>query len=148
QEQEAISRVGMMVAAREAAMRMGGNNDAVIQVENEIRSLGGGLPQSVEEGQQILERMKDQGDIGDVQQRMKEKIDEANAARNQVNVTMEAVAALRKERMRLEEQRKKEKWNTIEEQIREDQASVERMQQEITLLAGQEGLPLPSINAR
>ncbi len=148
QEQDAISRVGMMVAAREAAMRMGGNSDVVLQVENEIRSLGGVIPQSVEEGQQFLERMKDQGDIGDVQQRMKEKIDEANAARNQVNVTMEAVAALRKERMRLDEQRKKEKWNTIEEQIREDQASVERMQQEVTLLAGQEGLPLPSINAR
>ncbi len=148
QEQEAISRVGMMVAAREAAMRMGGNSDAIIQVENEIRSLGGAIPQSVEDGQQFLERMKDQGDIGDAQQHMKEKIDEANAARNQVNVTMEAVAALRKERMRLEEQRKKEKWNSIEEQIREDQASVERMQQEVTLLAGQEGLPLPSINAR
>ena len=148
QEQEAISRVGMMVAAREAAMRMGGNSDAIFQVENEIRSLGGVIPQSAEDAQQSLERMKDQGDLGDVQQRMKEKIDEANAARNQVNVTIEAVAGLRKERMRLEEQRKKEKWFSIEEQIREDQASVERIQHEITLLAGQEGLPLPSINAR
>ena len=148
QEQDAISRVGMMVAAREAAMRMGGNSDAIVHVENEIRSLGGVIPQSAEEAQQSLERMKDQGDLGDVQQRMKEKIDEANASRNQVNVTIEAVAGLRKERMRLEEQRKKEKWFSLEEQIREDQASVERLQQEVTLLAGQEGLPLPSINAR
>ena len=148
QEQDAISRVGMMVAAREAAMRMGGNSDAITQVENEIRSLGGVIPQSAEDAQQSLERMKDQGDLGDVQQRMKEKIDEANAARNQVNVTMEAVAGLRKERMRLEEQRKKEKWFSLEEQIREDQASVERIQQEVILLAGPEGLPLPSVNAR
>jgi DNA repair exonuclease SbcCD ATPase subunit/membrane protein implicated in regulation of membrane protease activity len=148
QEQDAISRVGMMVAAREAAMRMGGNSDAIVQVENEIRSLGGTIPQSAEDAQQSLEGMKDQGDLGDVQQRMKEKIDEANAARNQVNVTMEAVAGLRKERMRLEEQRKKEKWFSLEEQIREDQASVERLQQEVILLAGPEGLPLPSVNAR
>ncbi len=148
QEQDAISRVGMMVAAREAAMRMGGNSDAIVQVENEIRSLGGAIPQSAEDAQQSLERMKDQGDLGDVQQRMKEKIDEANAARNQVNVTMEAVASLRKERMRLDEQRKKEKWFSLEEQIREDQASVERIQQEVILLAGPEGLPLPSVNAR
>ncbi|MBA2680149.1 MAG: hypothetical protein H0U76_17355, partial [Ktedonobacteraceae bacterium] len=148
QEQDAISQVGMMVAAREAAMRMGGNSDAIVQVENEIRSLGGVIPQSTEDAQQSLERMKDQGDLGDVQQRMKEKIDEANASRNQVNVTIEAVAGLRKERARLEEQRKKEKWFSLEEQIREDQASVERLQQEIILLAGPEGLPLPSVNAR
>ncbi|GAC1360782.1 MAG: hypothetical protein NVSMB44_13080 [Ktedonobacteraceae bacterium] len=148
QEQDAISRVGMMVAAREAAMRMGGSVDTIVQVENEIRSLGGTILQTTEDAQQFLERTKDLGELGDVQQRMKEKIDEANAARNQVNVTLEAVASLRKERARLEEQRKKEHWNSLEEQIHEDQASVERLQQEITLLAGQEGLPVPSINAR
>src|SRR5581483_390752 len=86
--------------------------------------------------------------IGDLQQRMKKKLDDANAARNQVNVTMEAVAALRKELNQLEEQRRKEDWDNIEENLRADQAAVERMQQEITLLAGQEGLPLASINAR
>ncbi len=98
--QDAISRVGMMVAARETAVRMAGSSDALLQVENEIRSLGGSIPRAPEEAQQILEQTKDQGDLGEVQRQMKEKIEAANAARNQVNVTMEAVAALRKERAR------------------------------------------------
>ncbi len=146
--QEALSRVGMMVAAREAAVRMSGNTEALHQVENEIRSLGGTIPRSLEEAQQFLDQTRDQGDLGEVQQRMKEKIDSVNAARNQVNVTMEAVAALRKERSQLEEQRRREHWDDIEENLLVDQVAVERMQQEITLLAGQEGLPIPSINAR
>ncbi len=148
QVQEAISRVGMMVAAREAAMRMLGSSDALFQVENEIRSLGGTVPRSIEEAQQFLERTKDQGDLGEVQQQMREKLDEANAARNQVNVTMEGVAALRNERTHLEELRQRERWDNIEEDLHNDQAAIERMQQEITLLAGQENLPLASINAR
>ena len=46
---------------------------------------------------------------------MKERLGEANAARNQVNVTMEAAAALRKERTRLEEQRRSERWDFIDD---------------------------------
>jgi hypothetical protein len=149
QVQEAINRVGMMVAAREAAVRMGGNQDALAQVEQEIRSLGGAIPRSLEEAQYFLRQLGEQNEnLGDVQQRMKEKIAEANAARNQINVTMEALATLRKERARLREQHGKEGWDNLEENLRQDQAAVERMQQEITLLAGQEGLPLLSINAR
>ncbi len=149
QMQEAINRVGMMVAARETAIRMGGNHEALLQIEREIQSLGGVIPRSVEEAQQILKQTKDQGEsLADLQQQMKEKLEEANAARNQVNVTMEAVARLRKERARLEEQRKKEDWDHIEERLEADQAAVERIQQEITVLAGQEGLPLPSLNER
>ena len=41
QMQEATNQVSMMVAAREAAIRMGGNHDAVERIEQEIRSLGG-----------------------------------------------------------------------------------------------------------
>lgn len=148
QLQEASSRVSMMVVARETAARAMGNPDALPQVENEIRSLGGTVPGSVEAAQQFLASMQDQGDLGEIQKQLKERLDEANAARNQVNVTMEAVAALRKERSRLEDLRKRERWDYIEEDLRDDQAAVERMQQEVTLLAGQENLPMPSINAR
>jgi DNA repair exonuclease SbcCD ATPase subunit len=149
QMQEAINRVGMMVAARETAMRMGGNQEALEQVEHEIRALGGNIPHTIEEAQAFLQRVSDQGEsLADLQKRMKEKLDEANAARSQVSVTMEAVAALRKERARLDEQYRQEDWDHIDEHLSADQATVERMQQEITLLAGQEGLPLPSINER
>ncbi|MBV9230889.1 MAG: AAA family ATPase, partial [Chloroflexi bacterium] len=125
QMREAINRVGMMVAAREAAVRMGGNQDALAHVEQEIRSLGGSVPRSIEEAQYFLRQTSEQSEnLGDIQQRMKEKMDDANAARNQVNVTMEALATLRKERARLKDQHKKEDWGNLEENLREEQAAV------------------------
>jgi DNA repair exonuclease SbcCD ATPase subunit len=148
QEQEAISRVGMMVAAREAALRMGGNDESLRQVENEIRSLDGRIPQSLEEAQQILNNTRDQSDPGDLQQRMQSKLVEAKEAQDQVNVTRESVTSLQNELHRLEALRTREKWDSIEEDLTSDQASIELLHQEITLLASQENLPLPSINAR
>src|SRR6266566_8641956 len=113
--QQAIGQIGMMVAAREAAGRMGGKLDALAQVEREIRSLGGKVPQSVEEAALLLERLSDQGEsLADIQQQMTRLRTEALTARNQVNVTIEAVAALRKECARLEEQYKQE---TLDETI-------------------------------
>lgn len=148
QEQEALSRVGLMVAAREAAMRMAGNEEAIHQIESEIRALGGTSPQSLEDAQAFLDRTYDQGDVDDARQNMQSKLDEAHVVHNKVNVAMEAVAALRKKCTRLEEQRQQEQWDKLEENLQNDQAVVELMHQEITLLAGQENLPLPSINAR
>jgi DNA repair exonuclease SbcCD ATPase subunit len=149
QMQDATNRVSMMVAAREAAIRVGGDPEALKQVEHEIRSLGGSIPRSLEEAQRILDQTPDHGEsLAELQQRVKEKRDEANAARNQVNVTMEAVARLRKERAQLEEQRRQEDWEHIEDHLQSDRDAIERMQQEVTLLAGQEGLPMPSVLAR
>lgn len=149
QMQEAINRVGMMVAAREAAIRMSGNQEALAQVENEIQVLGGTVPRSLEEVAYYLQQLQDTGEsLSDLQQQIQAKRDETNASRNQVNVTMEAVARLRKERLRLEEERKRAGWDDIEGNLRTDQTALERMHQEITLLASQEGLPLPSINKR
>lgn len=151
QMQDAISRVRMMVTAREAASRVG-NTDAIHRVptiEHEIRSLGGNVPSSLEEAQRLVAQIQDAGDsLADIQKQMQEKRDEANAARDQLHVMMEAAATLRKERARLEEQRKREGWDNVEENLRSTQAAIERMHQEITLLAAQEGLPLLSINAR
>src|SRR5262249_38742395 len=99
--QEATSQVSTMVAAREAAARVSGSMDALLQVENEIRSLGGVVPRTLEEARLLLEQTKDLGGLSEVQQQMKERRDEVNAARNQVNMVMEAVATLRKEHTRL-----------------------------------------------
>jgi DNA repair exonuclease SbcCD ATPase subunit len=148
QEQDALGRVSMMVAAREAAMRIAGSEEVIQRVENEIRSLGGTIPQSLEDAQAFLDRTRDQSNPDEAQQSMKSKQDEANVAHNQVNAIMESVTALRKERARLEEQRKQEQWDNLEQNLFNDQSAVELMHQEITLLAGQENLPLPSINAR
>lgn len=144
QLQEAISRVGMMVAAREAAVRMGGNHEALAQVEHEIRSLGGNIPRSTEEAQRILEQTPAQDEnIADIQQQMTESRNSVQAARNQVNVTMEAVARLHKERARLQDLRKAEGWDEIDERLQADQEKIERIRSEIATAAGEQGLPIP-----
>jgi DNA repair exonuclease SbcCD ATPase subunit len=151
--QQAIGQIGMMVAAREAAGRMGGKLNALAQVEREIHSLGGKVPQSVEEAQLLLERVPDRGEsLADIQQQMTTLRTEALTARNQVNVTLEAVAALRKECARLEEQYKQETLDETDDTHRTapspaaDKAALERIYQEIVMLASQEGLPIPAFD--
>jgi DNA repair exonuclease SbcCD ATPase subunit len=146
--QEATGRISMMVAVRETAARTSGSMEALLQTEEQLRSLGAVAPTTLEEARRILEQIKDLGDPIEVQQRLKESMDEANAARDQVNATTETVTALHKEYTRLEEQRRSERWDAIEEDIVDKQAAIERMQQEIVMLAGQESFPVPSINAR
>jgi DNA repair exonuclease SbcCD ATPase subunit len=149
QVQDAINKVSSAVATREASVRMLTSNESLTQTEYEIRKLGGNIPHSLEEAQRLLQQMpKEDENISNVQLQMKEKVDAANAARNQVNAAMEALARLRQEHAQVEAQRTQEAWDNIDLYLQEDRAAVERMHQEITLLAGQEGLPLPSINAR
>lgn len=142
--QEGINRVSMMVAARQAAVRMGGNHEALAQIEREITALGGAIPASVEEAQYVLEQHPgSEESIAELQQRLNESRDEAQAARNQVNVTMEAVAGLRKEYTRLQDQRRQEDWDVIDEKVRSIQARIAQLRAEIITAAGQEGLPIP-----
>ena len=148
QLQEATSRVSMLVAAREATVRNSGSIEALQQVESEIRSFGSSIPNSVAEAQQILQQAQDLGNLDEVQQQRQARLAEVSGSRNQVNVAMETVAPLRKERTRIEELRRSERWDLIEQDLAEDRSSIERMQQEVILLAGQENLPVPSINAR
>ena len=148
QMQEAIGRVGMMVAAREAAIRLsggpGGNNEALEQVEHEIHALGGNVPHSLEEAQNLLPQVSTHDEsLADIQQRMNESRNKALAARNQVNVTMEAVAAARKERARLQELSEEESRESIDEKLHSKQVAIQQIQNEIMAAAGNEGLPLP-----
>ncbi len=148
-EEEAISLVGSMVAARENAARVSSRDqEALFQVENEMRSFNAPLPQSLTEAQQLLQRLQAQGNLPEVEEHMKKQREAANASYKEVNVTMEALSSLRKERTRLEEIRQREQWASIEENLHNDQAAIERLHQEILLVAGQENFPLASINAR
>src|SRR5260370_42387470 len=146
--QEAINQVGMMVAAREAAMRKSGQRDALAQVEREISSLGGSVPGSREEAQQRLKKIQDKGEIlADLQQRLTEKRDAAQAVGNRVNGKMGAVEALRNERQRLEDQCKNEDWDDYDAKLRSDRITIQDRQNEIASRAGQEGLSIPSFDA-
>ncbi len=160
QMQDAISRVGMMVAAREAASRVAGGtangmgehggsgrsySKVLEQVEHEISSLGGTVPHTLDEAEELLQRMPEASEsLAEMQQRMTESREGVLAARNQVNVTLEAVAALRKECARLEGQREQESWGNLSERLLADRTAIEAMRTEIASMAGQEGLPIPS----
>jgi DNA repair exonuclease SbcCD ATPase subunit len=142
--QDGVNRVSMMVAARQAAVRMGGSHEALAQIEREITSLGGSIPRSVEEAQRILEHQPEaEESIAELQQRLNESRDEAQAARNQVNMTMEAVAGLRKEYTRLQDQRRQQDWDVLDEKLRAIQSRIDQYRAEIASSAGQEGLPIP-----
>lgn len=142
--QEGVNSVGMMVAARQAAVRMGGNHEALAQVEREITGLGGSIPPSVEAAQQILNQQPEvEEGIAELQQKLNESRDEAQAARNQVNVTVEAVTALRREYTRLQDQRRQEDWDVLDEKQSAISDRIEQLHAEIATSAGQEGLPIP-----
>lgn len=142
------NEVSMMVAAREAARRMLGDSSALAQIEREVQSLGGKLPRSTEEAEHLIQQIPDNGEsIADIQQQVTARRATAGASRSQVNVTMEAVAALRTERARLEEQRKAAGWDDIDNKLRADKIAIEDMQHEVAGLAGQEGMPIPVFDA-
>ena len=145
QVQEAMSQVSTKVVAREAALRTLGNRDALAEVEHELRALGGTVPQSREEAQQLIQRIPANGtSLADAQQHVTELRNIARIAHNQVNIAMEAVAAQRKTLSRLEEQRQSEGWDDLENTIRLDRVAIEDWQHTIAALAGQEGLPIPN----
>ena len=145
--QDAISQVGMMVAARETAMRTSGKRDALAQVEQEIRSLGGSVPRSREEAQQLLQQIQDKGEsLDSIQQHLTEKQDAALALHDQVNVIKDAVAVLRQERQHLEDQRKNEGWDNMDAKLRSDRIAIQDRQNEITTLSGQEELSIPTFD--
>lgn len=148
QMQDAISEVGMRVAAREAAIRIGGNHEALAQLEYEIRDLESTVPRSQAEAGLLLQQTQDSDEsLADIQQQLTEKRNSLSTVRNQINVTMEAVVALRKAVTLLQEQRTNEDWDDIASKLRSERLAIEDMQHEIASLSGQEGLPIPTFGA-
>jgi DNA repair exonuclease SbcCD ATPase subunit len=149
QMQEAISRVGMMVAARETAMRMGGGSDAFARIEQEIRSLGGTIPRSAQEAKSLLKQIPDSNEIlADLQQQLNESRQQALSVQSQVNTTSEDVDELRKKQFHLQDLRHTKGWDSIDEKIRDDEETIARMRSEITTAAGEEGLSIVLAPAR
>jgi DNA repair exonuclease SbcCD ATPase subunit len=143
QMQEAISRVGMMVAARETAMHMGGDRDAFGKIEQEIRSLGGAVPRSAQEATSLLKQIPDSNEIlADLQQQLTERRQQTLSVQSQVNTTSENVEELRKKQLHLQDLRHTKGWDNIDEKIRDDEETIARMRSEITTAAGEEGLSI------
>lgn len=141
--QEGVNSVSMMVAARQSAVRMGGNHEALAQVEREILSLGGAVPVSIEAAQQFLDKQPEpEESIVGFQQKLNASRDEVQAARNRVRGAHEATAALRQEYTRLQDQRKQEDWDVLDEKQRSITTRIEQLYAEIATAAGQEGLPI------
>ncbi len=143
QMQEAISRVGMMVATRETATRMAGDPEAFARVEQEIRSLGGTVPRSTQEATSLLQQLPDSNEsLADLQQQLTESRQQTLSVQSQVNANSEAVEELRKKQVHLQDLRHAKGWDDIDEKIRDDEENVARVRSEITTAAGEEGLSI------
>jgi DNA repair exonuclease SbcCD ATPase subunit len=143
QMQEATAHVGMMVAARETVIRMAGGPDALVQVEQEIRSLGGTVPRSPTEATSLLQQIPNPDEsLADLQQQLTDSRNQTLVAQNQVNVTMEAVETLRKKQKQLQDLRHAKGWDDIDEKIRADEENIAHMRSEIVTTSGEEGLPI------
>ena len=151
QMQEAISRVGMMVAARETAMRATGGPEALSKIEQEIRSLGGTVPRMPQEATYTLEQMPEVKDsLADLQKQLSESRKQCHSAQSQVDAASEIVDELRKKQSHMHEERHSKGWDNIDERIREDEETIARIHSEITTAAGEEGLsinPIPALEA-
>jgi DNA repair exonuclease SbcCD ATPase subunit len=143
QAQEAINRVGTMVTARETAVRMGGNQDALARVEHEIRSLDGTVPRSPGEAAYLLQQIPNQDEsLDNLQQQLMDSRSQSLSAKSKVNLTMEPVAELRKKQTQLQDLRKTEGWDDLDEKIRIGEEHIAHLRGEITTAVGVEGLPI------
>jgi DNA repair exonuclease SbcCD ATPase subunit len=143
QMQEAIARVGMMVAMRETAMRMAGGPDALVKVEQEIRSLDGIVPRSAEEATFLLQQIPghDQS-LADLQQQLTDSQNQVLSVQSQVDISMETARALREKQTQLYDLRHAKAWDDIDEKIRADEENIAHIRSEITTTSGEEGLPI------
>ncbi len=143
QAYEATNRVSIMVSARETAVQRAGNHDALAQIEREIRSLVGTVPRSTGEASYLLQQIPNQDvSLDDLQQQLTDSRNQALSANSKVTVAMEAVAALRKKQTQLQDLRKAEGWDDIDEKIRLGEEHIVQLRDEITTAAGEEGLPI------
>jgi DNA repair exonuclease SbcCD ATPase subunit len=143
QAQEAINRVGAMVAARETALHLAGSQDVLAQIEREIHSLGGTVPHSSDEAAYLLQQIPVQDENPDnVQNQLTDFRSQLVSAKNKVNAAMEAVAALQKKQTQLQDSRKAEGWDDIDEKVRMGEQRILHLRGEITKAAGEEGLPI------
>jgi DNA repair exonuclease SbcCD ATPase subunit len=141
QMQEAISHVGMMVAARETAIRIAGGPEALTRIEQEIRSLDGTVPQSAQEATSLLQQIPDSNEsLTDLQQQLTESRQRTLSVQSKVNAVSEPVEELRKKQLHLQDLRRTKGWDNIDEKIRDDEETIARMRSEITTAAGEEGL--------
>ncbi len=117
-----------------------GGVESVVEIQQETHSPG--RPQG-----DAPTMIQDQGgaeSVVEIQQEMNEKRNRVAVARNQVNVTMEKVTALRDRIRILEEQRVSKGWDDIDASLRSDQETIGQLQQEVARLFGQEGLTIPN----
>jgi DNA repair exonuclease SbcCD ATPase subunit len=147
-EQEALNQVRMMVTARETAARVNGGQEALARVEQEIRTLGAGVPPSPDEARRFIDQVQgDRDNSSELQHRLAELREHLSAAQERVTAATGRLTTLRKQLTELEEQAKQEGWEDIHGKLRSDLVAVEQARHEVATLMGQEGLPIPTFEA-
>src|SRR5258708_20493202 len=80
--------------------------------------------------------------VADLQPQLAESRNQALSARSQVDVTMEAVAGLRKQLAQLQDLSKAGGWDEIGEKLRVDKDNIARLSSELTTPPREEALPI------
>jgi DNA repair exonuclease SbcCD ATPase subunit len=136
---------------RDSARRIFNDGGSLTQIEQEIRSLGGTVPNTLDEAESQLGQLQDDGgnagNLDDLQQQIMKRRHTAEASRGQADMIKEAAETLQKERARLEEQRRTYDLEDIQAKIRASKIAIEDLQNAIAAQAGQEGLPIPVFDA-
>src|SRR5579883_1592837 len=151
QVQQTIKQVGGLVAERESLMRQGASIDALNLLERELRNLGSPVPRTHEEANAMLQQLASaptesgaESDLAEIQKRLTRQGEALNGLRNRQNQLGEAISSLREQYSRLEELRKEQGWDNIEQRLQAERDAHVQKRHQLLAVLGQEGLPIPS----
>ncbi len=149
QVQQTIKQVGGLVAERESLMRQGASFDALNLLEQELRNLGSPVPRTHEEASAMLRQLPvpaesgAESDLAEIQKRLARQGEALTGLQNRQNQLGETVNSLRQQYSRLEEQRKEQGWDDIEQRLQAERDGHTQKRHQLLAALGQEGLPIP-----
>jgi DNA repair exonuclease SbcCD ATPase subunit len=149
QVQQTIKQVGGLVAERESLMRQGASIGTLNLLEQELRSLGSPVPRTGEEATAMLQQLAapaesgGESDLAEIQKRLARQDETLTGLRNRQNQLSETISSLRQQYSRLEEQRKEQGWDNIEQRVQAERDALTQKRHQLLAALGQEGLPIP-----
>lgn len=149
QVQQTIKQVGGLVAERESLMRQGASIGTLNLLEQELRSLGSPVPRTGEEAAAMLQQLAapaesgGESDLAEIQKRLARQDETLTGLRNRHNQLGETISSLRQQYSRLEEQRKEQGWDNIEQRLQAERDALTQKRHQLLAALGQEGLPIP-----
>lgn len=151
QVQQTIKQVGGLVAERENLMRQAASVDAFSLLEDQLRTLGSPVPRTSEEAASLLQQLPADttgNELAALQQRLAQQRDALTRTRQQHSALTATISGLRQQYSSLEEQRKAQGWDNIEQRLQTEQETLAQKRHRLLALLGREGLPIPRTGAQ